>query len=85
MSNESLAVLAAGATVGIATIYCYKQGVKLEDLLEKFEVYKEQFMEIVANLMKLGRELLEKLVERVKSIVDELFFKGRVAACDAVT
>lgn len=84
MSKESLSVLAAGAVIGLATVYCYKKGYKLEVLLDKFEEKKEVFMNLVHNLMELGRELLELLVEQIKKVVSELTFKSKVFVTDKI-
>ncbi len=78
MSKESMAVMAAGAVVGIATIYCYKRGYKLETVLDKLEENKEYFLNLVHNLIELGQELLQKLVDMLTKLVQEITFKSKV-------
>ncbi len=82
MSSQSMGVLAAGAVIGIATVYCYKRGYKLETLLDVFEERKDDFMVLVNNLIELGRDLLEKLVEQIKKVVNELTFKTKMTVSE---
>lgn len=78
----STAVLAAGAVVSIATIYCYRNGYTLKTVLDKFEENKDYFHNLVENLIKLGRELLEKLVSLIQGIVKDLRFKFKLTTDD---
>jgi hypothetical protein len=71
-------VIAAGAAIGIGAIYCYKNGVNFDTLVQRCETDYESYSNIVANLINLGKELLMKLIDIIKNLYRELLFKLKI-------
>ncbi len=76
--------LAAGVLIGAGTIYAYRSGLQVSDVLEKIEKNSEKFEICIENLIAYGREFLEKIYNLIKSFVMDLMFKLKIIESKAV-
>ncbi len=67
--------LAAGVLIGAGTIYAYKRGLQVSDVLAKIDENSEKFEIFIDNLIAYGREFIEKLYNLIKNFVMEIMFK----------
>ncbi len=79
MNNTiTIGTLAAGVLIGAGTIYAYRSGLQVSDVLEKIEKNSDKFEICIQNLIEYGREFLEKLYNLIKNLVRELMFKLKI-------
>lgn len=78
----STASLGAGIVAGMVTIYAVKNGIDNETINNKVEkVYKELNL-IVEDLIKLGRDVLERIYNAIVILVKKLVYKVQVVMQD---
>ena len=78
--NNVATGLTVGAMVtaivtGSVTLYSYKRGITCKDVLDKLEIEKNTFSNIVQNIIELGKELIEKLYNIIVRLVEQVIFK----------
>lgn len=82
MSNMSKASLGAGIVAGMVTIYAVKNGIDSETIGKKVKKVEEELSLIVEDLIKLGRDALERIYNTVVILVKKLVYKVQVLIQD---
>ncbi|MGL5021391.1 MAG: hypothetical protein ACRC5R_05170 [Mycoplasmatales bacterium] len=75
MSNGSTIALATTIVVSAGAIYAYKNNMSFNDVLQKFENKKDYFFDLVMCIVDLGYELLLKLLEIIKGLINNFRVK----------
>ncbi|MGL5020597.1 MAG: hypothetical protein ACRC5R_01020 [Mycoplasmatales bacterium] len=75
MSNGSTIALATTIVVSAGAIYAYKNNMSFNDVLQKFENKKDYFFDLVMCIVDLGYELLLKLLETIKGLINNFRVK----------
>ncbi len=78
MSKMSKASLGAGIVAGMVTIYAVKNGIDNETINLKVEKVEKELNLIVEDLIKLGRDALERIYNAIVILVKKLVYKVRV-------
>lgn len=76
--------LAAGVLIGAGTIYAYRSGLQVSDVLAKIEENSEKFEVCIRNLIEYGREFLEKVYNLIKTFVMDILFRLKIIESRAV-
>lgn len=79
MSKMSTASLGAGIVAGVVTIYAIRNDIDSETINKKVSSLQEEFKLIVEDLIKLGREALERIYNMVVIVIKKLVYKVQVA------
>ncbi len=82
MSKMSKASLGAGIVAGMVTIYAVKNGIDNETINLKVEKVEKELNLIVEDLIKLGRDALERIYNTIVILVKKLVYKVRVLLQD---
>ncbi len=82
MSKMSKASLGAGIVAGMVTIYAVKNGIDNETINLKVEKVEKELSLIVEDLIKLGRDALERIYNTIVILVKKLVYKVRVLMQD---
>lgn len=82
MSNMSKASLGAGIVAGMVTIYAVKNGIDSETIGKKVKSVEKELGLIVEDLIKLGRDTLERLYNTITMLVKKIVYKVQVLIQD---
>lgn len=82
MSNMSTAALGAGIVAGMVTIYAVKNGIDAETINVKVKKVEKELGLIVEDLIKLGRDALERIYNTIVVLVKKLVYKVQVVIQD---
>lgn len=82
MSNMSTAALGAGIVAGMVTIYAVKNGIDTETINGKVKKVEKELGLIVEDLIKLGRDALERIYNAIVILVKKLVYKVQVVVQD---
>ncbi len=82
MSNMSSAALASGIVAGMVSIYAVKYNVDNDTINSKVEKVQTELNLIVEDLIKLGKEALERIYNAIVILVKKLVYKVRVVLQD---
>lgn len=82
MSKMSTASLGAGIVAGIVTIYAVRNGIDNETINSKVEKVETELNLIVEDLIKLGRDALERIYNAIVILVKKIVYKMQVLLQD---
>lgn len=82
MSSMSTASLGAGIVAGMVTIYAVRNGIDNETINSKVEKVEKELSLIVEDLIKLGRDALERIYNTIVILVKKLVYKIQVVMQD---
>lgn len=78
MSKMSTASLGAGIVAGMVTIYAVRNGIDNETINSKVEKVEKELGLIVEDLIKLGRDALERIYNAIVILVKKIVYKMQV-------
>ncbi len=82
MSSMSTASLGAGIVAGMVTIYAVRNGIDNETINSKVGKVENELSLIVEDLIKLGRDALERIYNTIVILVKKIVYKMRVIMQD---
>ncbi|WOO87334.1 hypothetical protein RZE82_09485 [Mollicutes bacterium LVI A0039] len=82
MSKMSTASLGAGIVAGMVTIYAVRNGIDNETINAKVERVEKELNLIVEDLIKLGRDALERIYNAIVVLVKKIVYKMQVILQD---
>lgn len=82
MSKMSTASLGAGIVAGVVTIYAVRNGIDNETINSKVEKIENELNLIVEDLIKLGRDALERIYNTITILVKKIVYKIQVLMQD---
>lgn len=82
MSSMSTASLGAGIVAGMVTIYAVRNGIDNETINAKVNAVESELSLIVEDLIKLGRDALERMYNAIVILVKKIVYKARVIMQD---